>query len=307
MTDSPAVHRLRFYGAGRDLFAIQVRTLLLGILTLGIYTFWGRTRTRQYLYAHTTFADAPFEYHGTGRELFIGFLKATAILWVVYIVAALTVPRLVVVVPLLLILIATNSARRWRFSRSSWAGVRFAYDGRLGEFLTVTVPGLLLMVLTLTAYRPFFAANSRRFLLSHLRIGALSFAFDGDGRDLFWPRLRALLLAIPTLGLSLVWYRAMESRYLWEHTTLGPARFRSTVTGGDLLRLEGLNLLILVGTLGLGMPWILARTHAFHCERIGARGDVPWADAVQGDAPASAVGEGLAGAINLDVDMGLAM
>ena len=95
-SDSDSQDRTRglsFHGSGIELFKITIVNLLLTIVTLGIYYFWARTRMRQYVYAHVEFEDDRFVYHGTGKELLLGWLQAMAFLIIVsLIVAALAFP-----------------------------------------------------------------------------------------------------------------------------------------------------------------------------------------------------------------------
>jgi hypothetical protein len=55
---------------------IELKTLLLSILTLGVYSFWGRTEVRKYVWSQSEFEGDRFAYHGTGGELLRGWLKA---------------------------------------------------------------------------------------------------------------------------------------------------------------------------------------------------------------------------------------
>jgi hypothetical protein len=64
-----------FRGEGKELFGIYFVNTLKTIFTLGIYRFWAKTKVRQYLWSNTVFAGDSFSYHGTGKELFRGFLK----------------------------------------------------------------------------------------------------------------------------------------------------------------------------------------------------------------------------------------
>src|SRR5215510_11290460 len=72
--------RLTYDGQIGELYGIFFLNLLLGIITLGIYRFWGRTRYRRYLWSHTSYDGDRFEYTGTGGELFRGFIIAIGIL-----------------------------------------------------------------------------------------------------------------------------------------------------------------------------------------------------------------------------------
>ena len=70
------VHRLSFHGVGGTLFGIHIVNVFLTIVTLGIFYFWGKARVRRYLWSQMAIAGDRFAFHGTGREMLIGFLKA---------------------------------------------------------------------------------------------------------------------------------------------------------------------------------------------------------------------------------------
>ena len=79
-TEGPNVHRLSFHGSGGSLFGIQIVNLFLTLVTLGIYSFWGRVKVRKYMMSQSDFEGDRFAYHGTGKELLIGWLKAIVII-----------------------------------------------------------------------------------------------------------------------------------------------------------------------------------------------------------------------------------
>lgn len=56
------------------LWRIAIVNFLLGIVTLTIYRFWGKTRARQHIWSCVHVNGQPLEYTGTGKELFLGFL-----------------------------------------------------------------------------------------------------------------------------------------------------------------------------------------------------------------------------------------
>ena len=321
--------KLEYHGTGGELFGILLVNALLSLITLGIYTFWGRTKLREYQYSQTGLAGDRFAYHGTGGELLRGALKATAILFAIFlalgVVAALVLPEtradpnqppdlataalglVFWIIFGVLAAIAVNGARRYRLSRSSWRGIRLSFAGRWQDFLTLTVTGSLLSVITLSLYLPHYKNQSRAFLVNHARFGSMQFGYDADGRDLFFSYLKALLLAIPTLGLSFVWYQAFQHRYFWSHTTLGPARMHSTVTGGALLGLALTNALLVILTVGIGTPWAMTRATRFACENLSLEGDIDWKTVEQQAQITSATGEGLAQGLDVDADLGLGM
>ena len=60
------------------LIGLSIVNFILRILTLGIYHFWGKTEVRRRIWSAVRLNGEPLEYTGTGKELFIGFLVATA-------------------------------------------------------------------------------------------------------------------------------------------------------------------------------------------------------------------------------------
>lgn len=325
-----STQKLEYHGTGGTLLGIGIVNLLLTVLTLGIYSFWARTKLRRYFYAQTELAGDRFVYHGTAMELLRGWLRAIGVLILVGIVFsglfALTTPSspdaqpsgtqvlMMFAVMLLylgtivsLVAIAVNGARRYRFSRSSWRGIRFSFRGRWQDYLRLVIRGSVLSTLTLSLYSPFFRNQSRAFLVEHAHFGSLTFGYHGDGKELFRQYLLALLLAIPTLGIYLIWFHAFQQRYFWSHTTVGGARFQSTVTGGSLLALALTNTLLAVVTLGIGIPWVITRSMRYVCDHLTLTGEVDWKNVQQEALAASATGEGLAEGLDVDVDIGIGM
>src|SRR5215471_14645472 len=87
---TPGVGKAKLIYDGRvgELFVLWLKVLLLGIVTLGIYSrFWGKTRFRRYFWNHTSLLGERFEYDGTGGELFRRFLLAIFVLPVLVAIA----------------------------------------------------------------------------------------------------------------------------------------------------------------------------------------------------------------------------
>jgi uncharacterized membrane protein YjgN (DUF898 family) len=310
-TDS--VHRLRFLGEGGELFGIFVVNVLLTLLTLGIYSFWAKVNTRRYLWGQTAFAGDRFGFHGTGRELLLGWLKAVALFGGLVLVTETILPMLwdnplagamgefllaigfVAFLPLAII-----GSMRYRLSRTSWRGIRFNFHGEYRDLLGVLLKSFLLTGLTLGLYIPFYQTNLRRFLADYSRFGSASFAFDGDGRALLGRYVLTLLLTLPTLGLIWLWYLAFQRRYYWAHTSLAGARFHCTVTGGGLLGLYAVNLALIVLSLGLALPWATVRTRRFDMETLVLQGPADIEHITQQAQTATPTGEELSGFLDVD-------
>lgn len=316
-TAAPSARRnLRFHGSAGALFGIHVVNALFTLLTLGVYFFWGKARVRAYLLGATELDGDRFAYHGTGRELFIGFARGVAVVFLPVVLLSIlpqvygapgqvtaALAMLLWMTGLLLVPVAMVGARRYRLSRTSWRGIRFSFRGQVREFVGIFVTGTILTSLTLGIYYPVFVTQRQAFMISHAYFGSRKLDFDGRGRDLIAPFLVMLLLFLPTLGLSWFWFSARRQRYFTEHTRFGATTFRSAVTGGRLAWLTISNVLALVLTVGLAWPWTVVRGLRFTLRYTTVEGPLDVADIRQDARAASATGEGLAGL--LDADFGV--
>jgi len=312
------IRRLSFHGSGGSLFGIHIVNVLLTLITLGIYYFWGKVRVRSYLLSQSEFEGDRFSYHGTGKELLIGWLKAMLVFGIPvgllanlpeFLDAAFEVKVaagvLAYCIVTVFVPVAMVGARRYRLSRTAWRGIRFSFRGRVWNFVKLFVGGTLLSLVTLGLYAPFFATKRQGFMVSHSYFGNQKFDFDGRGRDLFSPFLVAILLTLPTLGLCWIWFAARKRRYFWDHTSVRAARFHSTVTGGALLGLYVVNLLLLIVTLGLAWPWVKCRNVRFTFRYLTLEGPLDMAGIQQeAQVAVAATGEGLASFLDMDFDLG---
>jgi uncharacterized membrane protein YjgN (DUF898 family) len=309
--------RLSFHGSGGTLFGIYLLNTLLTLFTLGIYSFWGKTKVRSYLWSQIELEGDCFVYHGTGKELMSGFSKAMLVfgipLTVLNLLPNFLEPKEMLeigsqvftyIIVMLFIPVALVGARRYRLSRTSWRGIRFSFRGKTWDFMKIFLGGGCLTGLSLGFYYPFFAVRRQAFMMGNSYFGNRRFEFDGKGRDLFKPYLLALLLTLPTLGLSWFWFLAKKQRYFWRHTHLDAIRFRSTVTGGKLLALRLTNLLLLVITLGVAWSWVMVRNIRFVFTYLTLEGMIDLAMIRQEAQTASATGDVLAGLMDAGFDLG---
>ncbi|MFQ5961459.1 MAG: YjgN family protein [Candidatus Methylomirabilales bacterium] len=307
------IHWLTFHGTGGSLFGIQIVNMLLTILTLGIYHFWGKTKVRSYIMGQTEFAGDRFAYHGTGKELLIGFLKAVALFGVPVFLLFIGpdimgageggkafATLIAYGIFFLFIPIAKVGARRYRLSRTSFRGIRFSFRGQVMDYFKLLMKGQMLTMLTFGLYYPYFETKKHEFMVDHSYFGNERFHFDGHGRDLFGSYILAVFLSIPTLGLYWLWFHAKKHRYFWDNTSIGYARFRSTVTGGAYLWLWVGNILLLIVTLGLGWPWVVVRNAQFTFRYLTLEGSLDLTEIKQEAQYASPTGEGLASFLDMD-------
>jgi uncharacterized membrane protein YjgN (DUF898 family) len=310
------VRRARFKGSGAALFGIHVVNVLLTLLTLGVYFFWAKVKVRAYLLSETEFEADRFAYHGTGREMLVGFLKAL-VLFIVPITLLNLLPDLLsaplpvragsVLLGYLLasffVPMAMIGARRYRLSRTSWRGIRFSLRAKTWDFVRLWSWSTFLVAMTIGLYYPVYITRRQDFMVRHMWFGSQRFGFDGRGGALVWPFVGMLVLLPFTLGLSWFWFAARKARFFAAHTTFGGARFRSTVRALPLAWLTLSNLVALVLTLGLAWPWLSVRSLRFAYANTSLDGPLALDTVIQQAQDVTATGEGLAGF--LDADLGL--
>jgi uncharacterized membrane protein YjgN (DUF898 family) len=221
--ESPSDHRLTFHGSGSTLLGIHVVNVLFVLLTLGVYYCWAKTRIRRYLYSETAFEGDRFAYHGTGKELLLGFLKAFVVFFLPILVVLIVLDRLDVDVGIksaaawflnTLVLyciftpVAMVGSRRYRLTRTSWRGIRFSFRGKAWTFIPIFVKGYVLSLLTLGLYYPFYLTRRQGFMVSNAYFGNERFGFDGRGWELFRSYVLSIVPGVATLAVGWIARRA---------------------------------------------------------------------------------------------------
>jgi len=193
---STALGPVRLEPREAPLAGIVAKGTLFTLLTLGFYRFWYKTRLRRYYWSNTTLMGDGFEYTGTGKELFIGFLIALAIVVPIYAVAAViglmagpilgqivTTAISLVLIPAL-VQMALYRARRYRLSRTRFRGVRFAQGGSAKQYLLLSVGWVLLVILTLGIMLPHMRTALHRYRINNTAFGSMQANFTGTAGSL---------------------------------------------------------------------------------------------------------------------------
>jgi uncharacterized membrane protein YjgN (DUF898 family) len=306
-------HRLSFHGDGGELFITYLVNGLLTIITIGIYRFWAKVKVRKFIFRNTEFMGERFDYHGTGKELFIGFLKALGILIVfILIIAGLNIavsrllsPQVAAIVNIIIIYVSIfafvpfiiTGIQRYRLSRSSWRNIRFKFSGTAKECFRMYIKGVLLSIITLGFYGPWFRCKLYKFLVENSRYGNQPFKYSGEGYDLFKIYLKGILLSIITLGIYSFWFSANIVRYYWNNVSFQNNKFSSDITGGMIFKTTIKTILLIIFTLGLGFPWALIWNIKMTLGTIGYEGDIDLAQIKADlDKGASSFADGIADA-----------
>ncbi len=241
---------LTYEGKSGDLFRLGLKVTVLTIITAGIYKFWGKTRIRQYLWGRLTLLGDRLTYTGTGRELFVGFLLAAAVLipiaivfWAMEFVLAGR-SRALAMLPSIFIYVtigyltgtALYLARRYRLSRTIWRGIRFGQTGSALYYGLLYFGWLIARAATLDLINPVASVQLQRIRICNSWFGNRHFTFDGQARDLYKRWLLCWVLTPFTLGLSVLWYRFYELSYFVSRTGFEGVRFRLPLAKRDIVR-----------------------------------------------------------------------
>jgi len=309
-------YKLSFHGEGKTFFGIIIVNWLLTVITLGFYYPWAKAKQLQYMYGSAALNDDRFAFHGTGKEMFKGYIKALVIFGLIYGILLLAIYFDYLYAGLIffyfafiaLLPIAIHGSYRYRFSRTSWRGIRFGYRGERNELFVNFFKWIFFTVITLGFYSSWMEMNLRKYLLSNVRGGDVEFKYDGKGSDYFIMNLVGGLLSMITLGIYSFWYYKNLFAYYVDNLSLQKngkeIQMKSTATGGDFFKLIILNLLIIVFTLGLGYAWVATRTMNFVFSKIQMEGDIDLDTINQTEADyTDATGEDMSDFLNIDLVM----
>lgn len=207
----------RFVYDGRlsELYIIFLKNVLLTIVTLGVYRFWGKTNVRRYLWSRTSLLGDRFEYTGRGGELFLGFLIVLVFFLLIFgaifglsYLAGDAAP--IVSVVLLLILypalfyfffLAQFTALRYRLTRTRWRAIRGAMSGSPWKYGFIAIGWWLLSALSAGLLAPIPVFKTLEFRLNNVYFGTARARFDGNVSDVF---LRFLAYYFGAVFLGLV-------------------------------------------------------------------------------------------------------
>lgn len=219
----PQTLRLQHDGRVRDLTPIVFLNGLLNLVTLTLYRFWAKTHVRRFLWSGTSLLGDRFEYTGTGKELFLGFLivlfvfilpavglnfaaeyfwaeedpiRYAAFVFIFYLVA------------LFLIGVAIYRARRFRLSRTAWRGIRPALIGSSAIYGLMNMAIYLANGVTLGWAYPWGRLRLMEQMMVHTYFGDRPFHFRGNARPLYgrfaamWFGSIALLILMIVVGVA---------------------------------------------------------------------------------------------------------
>lgn len=209
-TDRPA---LVYDGKASEILILFLTNVVLNILTLGFYRFWGKTRIRRYIWSHMRVGDDRFEYCGTGLEIFVSFMIILVVFYAPFIglVTWMTVDppydtpqaniimlNLVFLVGFLIIFflyyVAIFAAYRYRVSRTIWRGLRGNMWGSPWIYGCIGAGLGMLNVLSLGWTKPWVDAVVFRYRMQRAGMGDAPFLSRMGCGGMYVPYLVAWMI-----------------------------------------------------------------------------------------------------------------
>ena len=279
-------YKLEFHGKGSEFFGIVIINWLLNIITLHFYSAWANAKTLQYMYGTTVLNEDNFTFHGTGKEMFKGYIK----LFLIYFVLlggcgalfyfnqmaagiAILYFSMIILIPIII-----HGKYRYQLTRSSWRGIRFGYRGSRKDMIANYFKWIFFSIISLGIYLPWMIMDMTKYIIENIRLGDIEFKFSGKGKECFLIMLKGMLLMTITLGVYAIWYWKKMIEYYLKNLSLyrngKEIRFKSSFTIGQIFQLTVVNYLMLVFTLGIAYPWVITRSMKIIAENIVLEGEI---------------------------------
>lgn len=305
----PQHFKLFFHGKGGRYFGIWAVNVILTILTLGIYYPWAKAAVRKYIWNETELDGDRFVFHGTGKEMFRGFIIAYGLIAAMFAVTFFF-PLGILLLYLGFILlapIAIFGAWRYRLSRTSWRGIYFSFRGKIGDFIKLYYTQLFFTIITFGIYAPWMRVAIMKYLFGHSQMGQYELSFKGEGGELFGINILGAILSLLTLYIYIPWYLTNRFNFTVNNVVVdheeGRSRLRSTMEGGNTFWILFSNMLIVLFTAGIGFPWAIIRQYRLYIESVNIPEEINL-DALTQDADnyKDATGDDLADILDVDFD-----
>lgn len=220
-------------GKGSNYVGLGFKILLLKIITLGIYHFWGKTEIRKRLWHHVRINNEPLEYTGTGMELFLGFLMVMLLVFlpmILYIVGLQFMfgpksTQLYVGVTILyaaiffLFGVAVYSAQRYRLSRTQWRGIRGSLKGSMWKYGWTTFWTTLVTIITIGLAVPWQSIKLHSLITNNTYFGETPMSFRASSKPLFKAYILPWIAAIGGYALMIyLLYPIFQQLEGWENS-----------------------------------------------------------------------------------------
>lgn len=239
-------------GGTGAIIRLSLVNLLLNIVTLSLWRFWGKTRVRQALWGGTLAWGDPAEYTGTGKELFLGFLMVLFLVFLPLMLAlgalqaamqagqAWAAPGMLLIQGAIAVLAGAGlfRARRYQLSRTLWRGIRAAQGGSAWHYGFLTLGVAAATAFSMGWAWPWGEMELARYRMQNTRFGTVSFSCEAKASRIynrfavFWFSIPVFFIGLAVIGAGLKPVQndhpgavalAVLAMTLWAVLCIGPA------------------------------------------------------------------------------------
>jgi uncharacterized membrane protein YjgN (DUF898 family) len=264
--------RPNFQGTGGELFVTVLVGMLLSLITLYIYMPWFMCRMARYFADNTTLGptrrgDLRLEFTGQGGELLVILLLH----------GLLTVITAYIYLPWFMVKLIKFFCANTQAVAQDGTRFRLEFEGSGGELFVTFLVGMILSVITLYIYMPWFICKLNKAIYSRTaileneqRVG--NFDFEGTGGELFVTFLVGVLLTVITLYIYMPWFQVKMLKFMAENTRV---HYQGRVFGGQFHGTGGeffvtllVGVLLTMITLYIYYPWFLVNLWKFQYNNL---------------------------------------
>jgi uncharacterized membrane protein YjgN (DUF898 family) len=308
-----ATYRFDFTGRTGEYFRIWVVSLSLSVVTLGIYSAWGKVRKKRYLYSHAELDGTGFEFRATPLAILRGRVIALALLGG-FAISGHVLPIMQLVFVFILLALTpwiVVAASRFNARNSAWRNISFGFDGGIREAAKVFLAFGALAVITLGLGYPYARMRRAKFIIEHHCYGDTQMRADLSTGGFILAYLFAalmlvgimLLIVVATVAMIAVsrgtargapagigvfvtiimtyvayiavfaFLRARLGNLTLNGVVLGAFRCHSSLRARDLVWLYISNIVAILATLGLATAWVTIRMARYRARNLRLVGE----------------------------------
>lgn len=211
-----------------------------------------------------------FDFKGTGGSLFVKFLVGM-------ILSAITFG---IYFPWFMVSIIKYVYENTTYGKTAKGDLKFEFTGTGGRLFVIELVGVLLSIVTIGIYLPWFMVKLTRFMSDNSTAKAedgtaYRLRFQGSGGSLFVIFIVGYLLSMITLGIYLPWFICKLNKYFAANTEIvstdaGVGKLDFVGQGGDLFVTFLVGYLLTLVTLGIYGAWFAVKITAFNRTNLRA-------------------------------------
>lgn len=153
-TEVPKEYYPTFHGTGFEYFKIWIVNILLSIITLGIYSAWGKVRVLKFFSGSTELDKARFNFHGNP----IAILKGRAVAFILFLIGSFSFQLhpfagLVGIILFYLVLpFLVAKSLKFRIGNTSYRNIRFSFRGLIKDAYKVYLKYLIVPIIAMSSF-----------------------------------------------------------------------------------------------------------------------------------------------------------